>query len=89
MFHLLPDSLDHIPGPGAREKAVGWMVLMILLQHIFHFHQHDFSREASDLYDDHDHGHGAEFVRRCHRPRGAYRDRRDRVGYQHEVGIAV
>ena len=62
MFHLLPDSLDHIPGPSALEKAVGWMVLgmvlMILLQHIFHFHQHDFSREASDLYDDHDHGHG-------------------------------
>ena len=62
VFHLLPDSLDHIPGPSAIEKAVGWMVLgmvlMILLQHIFHFHQHDFSREASDLYDDHDHGHG-------------------------------
>ena len=60
MFHLLPDSLDHIPGPSALEKAVGWMVLgmvlMILLQHIFHFHQHDFSREASDLYDDHGHG---------------------------------
>ena len=62
MFHLLPDSLDLIPGPSAIEKAVGWMVLgmvlMILLQHIFHFHQHDFSREASDLYDDHGHGHG-------------------------------
>ena len=60
MFHLLPDSLDHIPGPGAIEKAVGWMVLgmvlMILLQHIFHFHQHDFSREASGLGDDHGHG---------------------------------
>ena len=27
------------------------MVLMILLQHIFYFHQHDFSREASDLYE--------------------------------------
>lgn len=55
VFHLLPDSLDHIPGPSAIEKAVGWMVLgmvlMILLQHIFHFHQHDFSREASDLYE--------------------------------------
>ena len=62
MFHLLPDSLDHIPGPSAIKKAVGWlvlgMVLMILLQHIFHFHQHDFSREASDLYDDHGHSHG-------------------------------
>ena len=62
MFHLLPDSLDHIPGPSALEKAVGWMVLgmvlMILLQHIFHFHQHDFSHEARDLYNDHDHSHG-------------------------------
>ena len=59
MFHLLPDSLDHIPGPSALEKAVGWMVLgmvlMILLQHIFHFHQHDFSRDAS-VYNDHGHG---------------------------------
>ena len=62
IFHLLPDSLDHIPGPSAIKKAVEWMalgmVLMILLQHLFHFHQHDFSSEASDLYDDHDHGHG-------------------------------
>ena len=60
MFHLLPHSLDHIPGPSTTEKAVVWMVsgmvLMIFLLHIFHFHQHDFSSEASDLYDDHDHG---------------------------------
>ena len=31
---------------------------MIFLLRIFHFHQHDFSSEASDLYDQHDHGHG-------------------------------
>ena len=62
MFHLLPHSLDRISGPDIVEKAVGWMVLgmvlMIFLLRIFHFHQHDFSSEASDLYDDHDHGHG-------------------------------
>ena len=60
MFHLLPHSLNHISGTGTVEKAVGWMVfgmvLMIFLLHIFHFHQHDFSSEASDLYDDHGHG---------------------------------
>ena len=63
MFHLLPHSLERISGPGIVERAVGWMVLgmvlMIFLLRIFHFHQHDFSNEASDLYDDDDHGHGA------------------------------
>ena len=62
MFHLLPHSLNRIPGPDMVEKTVGWMVLgmvlMIFLLRIFHFHQHDFSSEASDLYDQHDHGHG-------------------------------
>ena len=60
MFHLLPHSLNRIPGPDMVEKAVGWMVLgmvlMIFLLRIFHFHRHDFSSEASDLYDQHDHG---------------------------------
>ena len=63
MFHLLPHSLDRISGSEIIEKAVGWMVfgmvLMIFLLRIFHFHQHDFSSEASDLYDDHGHDHGA------------------------------
>ena len=62
MFHLLPHSLERISGTGIVERAVGWMVLgmvlMIFLLRIFHFHQHDFSSEASDLYDDHDHGRG-------------------------------
>ena len=34
------------------------MVLMIFLLRIFHFHQHDFSSETSDLYDDHGRDHG-------------------------------
>ena len=63
MFHLLPHSLNRISGTGIIERAVGWMVfgmvLMIFLLRIFHFHQHDFSSEASDLYDDHGHDHGA------------------------------
>ena len=62
MFHLLPHSLERISGTGIVERAVGWMVLgmvlMIFLLRIFHFHQHDFSREASDLYDDHGHAQG-------------------------------
>ena len=61
VYHLLPHSLERIPGPDAGEKAAGWMVLgmilMVFLLHIFHFHQHDFSSEASDLYHGHDHGH--------------------------------
>ena len=63
MFHLLPHSLDRVSGPEGVEKVVGWMVfgmvLMIFLLRIFHFHQHDFSTEASDLYDRHDHGDSA------------------------------
>lgn len=60
MYHLLPHSVERISGPDRVEKAVGWMVfgmvLMIFLLRIFHFHQHDFSSEASDLYDRRDHG---------------------------------
>ena len=60
MFHLLLHSLERISGPDMVEKAVGWMVfgmvLMIFLLRIFHFHQHDFSSEASGLYDHHSHG---------------------------------
>ncbi len=60
MFHLLPHSLNHMAGSDIVAKAVGWMVLgmvlMIFLLRIFHFHRHDFSREARDLYDDHDRG---------------------------------
>ena len=61
MFHLLPHGLDRIPGPHAGESAVLWMmvgiVVMIFLLHVFHFHQHDFSRESSDH---HHHGSSKE-----------------------------
>ena len=60
MFHLFPHGLERIPGPHAGEIAVIWMmvgmVVMILLLHVFHFHQHDFSTEASDLHHQHHHG---------------------------------
>ena len=60
MFHLFPHSLERITGSDVVEKAVVWvvagMLLMIFLLRIFHFHQHDFSTEASGLYDHHDHG---------------------------------
>jgi len=60
MYHLFPHSLERITGPGNVEKAVAWvvfgMILMIFLLRVFHFHQHDFSTEAGELYDHHDHG---------------------------------
>ena len=63
MYHLFPHSLERIPGHGPEvvEKAVVWavfgMILMIFLLRVFHFHQHDFSSEASPLHHDH-RGHG-------------------------------
>ncbi|MDE3000542.1 MAG: ZIP family metal transporter [Gemmatimonadota bacterium] len=62
MYHLFPHSLERISGPGNVEKAVAWvvfgMVLMIFLLRVFHFHQHDFSNEAGELYEHQDHEPG-------------------------------
>ena len=61
VYHLFPHSLERMTGPGPEvvEKVVVWvmfgMILMIFLLRVFHFHQHDFSSEASDLYHHHDH----------------------------------
>lgn len=59
MYHLFPHSLERISGPGNVEKAVAWvvfgMILMIFLLRVLHFHQHDFSAEAGELYEHHDH----------------------------------
>lgn len=61
IFHLLPHSLERIPGPHAGETAVIWMmvgiVVMIFMLHVFHFHQHDFSSEADDHRHHHHHHH--------------------------------
>ena len=65
LYHLLPHGLVLIPGPDAVEKAVGLMmlgiILMVLLLRIFHFHQHDFSDEVGDFLHEHahDHAHGS------------------------------
>ena len=65
VFHLLPHSIERIPGPDGMVVVAGWMVMgmimMVLLLRVFQFHQHDFSSEASDLYGahEHDHNHGA------------------------------
>lgn len=67
MYHLFPHGLERISGPGNVEKAVAWvvfgMILMIFLLRVFHFHQHDFSSEAGDLYDHHDHDHSGTQTR--------------------------
>ena len=55
-YHLLPHGLERIPGPGNIEKgALGCLlgvVLMVGLQRLFQFHQHDFSSEAKALRTD-------------------------------------
>lgn len=61
LYHLLPHGLDLIPGPGSTEKGMVWaafgVIMMIALQCMFHFHQHDFSDEARDLYHHRDRRH--------------------------------
>ena len=56
LFHLLPHSLERIPGPAAVNTAMLWvvggMIAMVILLRAFQFHQHDFSDEAGA------HGHG-------------------------------
>ena len=63
VFHLLPHSLERIEGHEGIVAVAGWMVLgmvvMVILQRVFQFHQHDLSPEAGDLYGGHegDRGH--------------------------------
>lgn len=51
LFHLLPHSLERIPGPEPVNAAMLWvvggMITMVVLLRVFQFHQHDFSDEAS------------------------------------------
>ena len=55
LFHLLPHGMSRIPGPVRAEHGVLWMalgiILMVVLLRMFQFHQHDFSGEATNLYD--------------------------------------
>lgn len=61
LYHLLPHGLDLIPGPENTGKGMVWaafgVIMMIALLRMFHFHQHDFSDEARDLYHHRDHRH--------------------------------
>lgn len=61
LYHLLPHGLDRIPGPESTEKGMVWaafgVIMMIALQRMFHFHQHDFTAEAEDLYHHRDQRH--------------------------------
>ena len=61
VFHLLPHSIERVPGHDGVVVVAGWMVMgmvmMVLLLRVFQFHQHDFSGEASDLYGAHEHDH--------------------------------
>ena len=63
LFHLLPHSLERVPGPGAVEAVVVWVVIgmmaMVVLLRVFPFHQHDFSEaDGPDGHDAARHGRG-------------------------------
>lgn len=56
LFHLLPHSVKAIPGEGAVEVAVAWMVLglvmTLVMLYMFDFHEHDFSEEHGHQHDE-------------------------------------
>jgi len=62
-YHLLPHSVAMQGGPGGTDNAVQWLmaglIAMLLLLRLFHFHQHDFSREHGH-HRDHGHPHGRD-----------------------------
>lgn len=62
-YHLLPDSAALMGGPDGVNATVSWLMLglivMLLLLRVFHFHQHDFSREQDGPHDHPDHAHGS------------------------------
>ena len=56
LYHLIPHSVDQIPGPHAVGVATWWMVvgmlLMVFLLRVFRFHQHDIGE--SGIHDHHE-----------------------------------
>ena len=63
LFHLLPHSLERVPGPGAVEAVMVWVVVgmmaMVVLLRVFPFHQHDFSEaDGPGGHDATPHGRG-------------------------------
>ncbi len=63
-YHLLPHSVALAGSSHGVDTAVWWLmiglIVMLLLLRVFHFHQHDFSREEGVQHDHrhHDHQHG-------------------------------
>lgn len=63
LFHLLPHSLERVPGPGAVEAVMVWVVIgmmaMVVLLRVFPFHRHDFSEaDGPGGHDATTHGRG-------------------------------
>jgi zinc and cadmium transporter len=71
-YHLLPHSVAMLGGARGVDTTVWWLmvglIVMLLLLRVFHFHQHDFSKEEVAQHDhhqhdtqqhDHHHQHGA------------------------------
>jgi len=58
-YHLLPHSVTLLGGSRGIDIAVWWLmiglIVMLLLLRVFHFHQHDFSKEEGVQHDHHHH----------------------------------
>jgi zinc and cadmium transporter len=58
-YHLLPHSVALLGGSRGIDTSVWWLmtglIVMLLLLRVFHFHQHDFSREDGVQHDHHHH----------------------------------
>ncbi len=60
-YHLLPHSVALAGGAHGVDTTVWWLmiglIVMLLLLRVFHFHQHDFSKEDGVQHDHHQHNH--------------------------------
>ena len=58
-YHLLPHSVALLGGARGVDTTVWWLmiglIVMLLLLRVFHFHQHDFSKEEGVQHDHHHH----------------------------------
>jgi zinc and cadmium transporter len=58
-YHLLPHSVALLGGSRGVDTTVWWLmiglIVMLLLLRVFHFHQHDFSKEEGVQHDHHHH----------------------------------
>ncbi len=60
-YHLLPHSVALVGGSRGVDTTVWWLmiglIVMLLLLRVFHFHQHDFSKEEGVQHDHHHQHH--------------------------------